>query len=688
MPLEIRQEAPELSCQVNEPINCTASELSTFLQALGEGYFPTYYSDINPCVPSRSMTIASKSFPKGKRTVSFRGSRFSMTLEPSMGSHGADTSMLSPAASPAKTSASPERVTALTESEADCGPKWPGSLARYNPGSRSWRTRQCSLLGGLTEFSATFPRWGMVRPMASLEHITREHRINATEYGYSDQDCEAGQLPHQDNSAEIVCDLRMRDDQTAVCVWSLGGRATLYEAEILFTEMQGCRRGEGRGIKESISPPGEAYAKAAMRAMRIGEQVAGASYRQGCIEQHADELANALRELSQYVALERQEGQWKLNIGWDLIPMEDPVPRIEGNGSGYWPTPRANERCQRNSQDNGVALSLAVKLVANTPSGNWPTPTCADAFTDKLKSSQQQEGSMHSVNLSQAVKMWPTPVATMHKGSSPASLTRKSGADRTNDRLDHAVMASNGGQLNPEFVEYLMHWPRNWTSLEPMRTIDYLSWLMGSKHESENSDTKEVRQLRNDDDAQVVRQQTGGHGRVQAPSILFPKLCEHESQAEELQPSGEEVPEGSVRSMRVGGEATSASQGSGPVEQHAGEHSNPLRQLPHRTPLEGGESEAEESPAFLRRLREALGSQPLRNPSDTPEEVWQRATCEEKDWIRVAAIRGVWHSEWPGVPRVAVGIAKRADRLKCIGNGQVPAAAALAWRTLYERIAK
>ena len=41
----------------------------------------------------------------------------------------------------------------------------------------------------------------------------------------------------------------------------------------------------------------------------------------------------------------------------------------------------------------------------------------------------------------------------------------------------------------------------------------------------------------------------------------------------------------------------------------------------------------------------------------------------------------------PGsVPRVAKGIPKRADRLKAIGNGQVPAAAALAWTTLYERI--
>ena len=40
----------------------------------------------------------------------------------------------------------------------------------------------------------------------------------------------------------------------------------------------------------------------------------------------------------------------------------------------------------------------------------------------------------------------------------------------------------------------------------------------------------------------------------------------------------------------------------------------------------------------------------------------------------------------PGsVPRVATGIAKRADRLKCIGNGQVPAAVVLAWNTLYAR---
>lgn len=41
---------------------------------------------------------------------------------------------------------------------------------------------------------------------------------------------------------------------------------------------------------------------------------------------------------------------------------------------------------------------------------------------------------------------------------------------------------------------------------------------------------------------------------------------------------------------------------------------------------------------------------------------------------------------WPAesrVGRVADGMVHRVDRIRCIGNGQVPAVAALAWRTLY-----
>jgi hypothetical protein len=64
---------------------------------------------------------------------------------------------------------------------------------------------------------------------------------------------------------------------------------------------------------------------------------------------------------------------------------------------------------------NGVvpqqaALALRVLLEGITlPSGSGgvklPTPTVSDTYTDNLKSSQQSEGSMHSVTLPQAVRM-------------------------------------------------------------------------------------------------------------------------------------------------------------------------------------------------------------------------------------------------------------------------------------------
>jgi DNA (cytosine-5)-methyltransferase 1 len=44
--------------------------------------------------------------------------------------------------------------------------------------------------------------------------------------------------------------------------------------------------------------------------------------------------------------------------------------------------------------------------------------------------------------------------------------------------------------------------------------------------------------------------------------------------------------------------------------------------------------------------------------------------------------RGEWWKTEPNVGRVADGVAARVDRLKAIGNGQVPLCAAEAWRLL------
>jgi DNA (cytosine-5)-methyltransferase 1 len=59
-------------------------------------------------------------------------------------------------------------------------------------------------------------------------------------------------------------------------------------------------------------------------------------------------------------------------------------------------------------QQAALALRVLLEGIA-LPSGggqvNLPTPTVSDTFTDNLKSSQQKEGSMHSVTLPQAVRM-------------------------------------------------------------------------------------------------------------------------------------------------------------------------------------------------------------------------------------------------------------------------------------------
>jgi DNA (cytosine-5)-methyltransferase 1 len=66
----------------------------------------------------------------------------------------------------------------------------------------------------------------------------------------------------------------------------------------------------------------------------------------------------------------------------------------------------------------------------------------------------------------------------------------------------------------------------------------------------------------------------------------------------------------------------------------------------------------------------------------------QRLQRNERSWAKKKAREKAqssglfgWSSE-PNIQRVAHGVAARVDRLKAIGNGQVPAVAALAWEIL------
>ena len=73
-----------------------------------------------------------------------------------------------------------------------------------------------------------------------------------------------------------------------------------------------------------------------------------------------------------------------------------------------------------------------------------------------------------------------------------------------------------------------------------------------------------------------------------------------------------------------------------------------------------------------RDIRHAAGTGLPHGATESMGEPRTDAESERSDW---------WATE-PDVGRVAHGVAARVDRLRCIGNGQVPAVAQLAWKTL------
>ena len=149
-----------------------------FSQVLVEEYLGDISSDGEQSVQSSGNPIQLAYCAPDKMTVFSRLSRFGMTYKPLTEDLGEELLMLYREGFPVKTSLPRGKEQGLTESEAGCGPKWRGSFARFDPDSYSWRTHQCSLLGGLTEYSETWPRWGSMRNGECWERQTLAHRTS------------------------------------------------------------------------------------------------------------------------------------------------------------------------------------------------------------------------------------------------------------------------------------------------------------------------------------------------------------------------------------------------------------------------------------------------------------------------------------------------------------------------------
>jgi hypothetical protein len=154
-----------------------------YSQALVEEYLGANFLDGEQSVPSSGNPIQQAYCAPDKMTVFSRLSRFGMTFKPLTDIRGEELSMSSVVAFHVRTLVRQEKVTDLTENEAECGRTWRAWLAKFDPDSCSWKTPQCSLLGEEPESLQTLPRWGMTVDGLLWEQQTLEPITRGTEFG-------------------------------------------------------------------------------------------------------------------------------------------------------------------------------------------------------------------------------------------------------------------------------------------------------------------------------------------------------------------------------------------------------------------------------------------------------------------------------------------------------------------------
>ena len=157
-----------------------------------------------------------------------------------------------------------------------------------------------------------------------------------------------------------------------------------------------------------------------------------------------------------------QDGECYRRLSWER--------RISEIGSGLLPTPRTQDDKDRTGKENPIVNGRVVR-----PSGQ--------NFSLSL-------GSMAARN------MWPTSSANNQNGG----VTGLNGGSGARAKLHKMVgremgLKMAGGQLNPDWTEWLMGWPIHWTSLEPLRKEFYDDWKQRTQSSAAHVFDGEVRPM-------------------------------------------------------------------------------------------------------------------------------------------------------------------------------------------------
>ena len=111
----------------------------------------------------------------------------------------------------------------------------------------------------------------------------------------------------------------------------------------------------------------------------------------------------------------------------------------------------------------------------------WPTPRATHCHSENQEAweARNAKGDVATPPLGLAVKMWATPCAGDYRSPNTNPGSRGT-ANETGlmPSSEHALPAHAGGQLNPDWVEWLMGWPIGFTDLKPLVMGKFRLWLL------------------------------------------------------------------------------------------------------------------------------------------------------------------------------------------------------------------
>ncbi len=318
----------------------------------------------------------------------------------------------------ARTSAAPVKVQASAVRVLDFGVRWRALFTKYNHDLHLWKTRPSLWDEGYTSSLPTLPRWGLMRDGVLWERVTLTRLTSATA---------SGSLP-----TPVKYDTGGRGEGDNY--HGLGWQAR-YVGDVT---------GPAGNWPKGFKPSTALWPTPVKNEARAAAYTPETSFRHFSEGSHQVHLAQVVRDQRMFPTPTCTQPK---------MPTATLKARMVDKHKGSTSVPLV-EVLQRDALEQQEGVTKPSKQAKE---GLWPTP-----MTTGMRG-----GSGVPKDLDERLNL-PTPTALNGLRSSSSS-PHHPGACQAPGHIEY-------GELNPDWVEWIMNWPIGWTSLVPHESCDHLHW--------------------------------------------------------------------------------------------------------------------------------------------------------------------------------------------------------------------